>query len=61
MNINVFLGFAPFNLVGTYQQCRGACSQHFQGTRIFTVKMEAAGSYETFIYIYKTTRKYISL
>jgi hypothetical protein len=61
MNVTDLSDFTPFNLIGTYQQYGGACCQHFQSKRIFTVKMEAAGSYETFIYNYKTTWKYSSL
>jgi hypothetical protein len=59
MKITVW-GLTPFRLVDIFQGfIRKICCLNIQVEEIYTLKMESADFYETFVNIYNTTRRYI--
>jgi hypothetical protein len=61
IEMTVFWDVAPCSLVEGYQRVRGPCCLHHQGREywLITLMMAVAGTFETSVNLYQTTRRNI--
>jgi hypothetical protein len=57
--MTVFWDVTPCSLVQVYRRFRGICCLHHQGVLLIALMMEAAGTSETSVNFYQTTRRNI--